>query len=70
MAGYPPGSSGFQPNPDIRQRIQEDPLEMYFLDPYKYTPEKVDFVDISKLNVSHSRTLWRQGIMKIEQAFS
>lgn len=68
MAGFPQGTGGVQPNPNIAMRIQEDPLEMYFLDPYRYTPEKVDFVDIPSVN--HSRSLWRNGIRKVEEAFS
>jgi hypothetical protein len=68
MAGFPQGTGGVQPNPNVAQRIQEDPHEMYFLDPYHYAPEKVDFADVP--SVSHSRSLWRNGIRKVEEAFS
>jgi hypothetical protein len=41
---------------------------MYFLDPYNFVPERVDYVDIP--NVNQMRTLWANGMREVEDCFS
>ena len=53
---------------EIAKRIEADPTELHFLDPFRHLPEKVDVSDVPKIN--GSRSVWRLGMRKLEETFA
>ena len=53
---------------EIAKRIEADPTELHFLDPFRHLPEKVDISDVPKINAS--RSVWRLGMRKLEETFA
>ena len=53
---------------EIAKRIESDPTELHFLDPFRHLPHKVDISDVPKIN--GSRSVWRLGMRKLEETFA
>ena len=53
---------------EIAKRIETDPHELDFLDPYLHLPEKVDISSVPQIN--KSRSVWRLGMRKLEEIFA